>query len=59
MCGVFSWCSSLKSIDLSSFDTNNVKFMNYLFHECYSLDKENVKINDDKGEKLLFELYKW
>ena len=59
MSNMFSGCTSLEFLDLSSFDTTNVQFMNYLFNNCYSLDKEKVKINDDKGEKLLFELYKW
>ena len=59
MSNMFYGCTSLQSLDLSSFDTTNVKFMNYIFLQCNSLDKEKVKINDDKGEKLLFELYKW
>ena len=30
-------CYSLKSIDLSSFNTSNVNNMSYMFSECYSL----------------------
>ena len=34
---MFYNCSSLKSIDLSSFNTSNVKDMNYMFNGCSSL----------------------
>ena len=45
---MFSCCSSLKSIDLSSFNTSNVNNMNYMFDGCSSLKKENVKIKDSE-----------
>ena len=35
---MFSGCSSLKSLDLSSFDTNNVKEMRNMFSGSYSLE---------------------
>ena len=35
--GIFSGCSSLKSIDLSSWNTSNVVTMSRMFYECYSL----------------------
>ena len=41
---MFSWCSSLKSIDLSSFNTTNVNNMSYIFSGCTSLKKENIKM---------------
>ena len=34
---MFFGCSSLKSIDLSSFNISNVKYMNYMFFGCRSL----------------------
>ena len=34
---MFSGCSSIQSIDLSSFDTTNVNDMSYMFHKCSSL----------------------
>ena len=34
---MFYWCSSLKSIDLSSFNTSNVNNMSYMFSWCESL----------------------
>ena len=36
MC-MFARCSSLESIDLSSFNTTNVKDMSYMFNGCSSL----------------------
>ena len=49
---MFHYCSSLQSIDLSSFNTTNVKDMSYMFFNCISLKKENVKISE-YGKKLL------
>ena len=49
---MFSGCSSLESIDLSSFNTNNSSMYN-MFWECFSLKKENLKIN--KNEKKIIE----
>ena len=39
----FRNCLSLKSIDLSNFDTNNVKVMRGLFYGCSSL--EEIELN--------------
>ena len=52
---MFRGCSSLQSIDLSSFNTTNVKDMSCFFYDCSSLKKENVKINS-YGKKILDEL---
>ena len=49
---MFYDCSSLKSIDLSSFNTNNVTNMSYMFFGCSSLKKENIIIKN-KNDKLL------
>ena len=54
MASMFWKCSSLKSIDLSSFNTTNVKEMCWMFYECSSLKKENVKISES-GNNLLDE----
>ena len=48
MLAMFSYCSSLKSIDLSSFNTSNVKVMDFMFDNCSSLKKENIKINNNE-----------
>ena len=54
---MFNGCSSLKSIDLSSFNTTNVNNMWSMFYGCSSLKKENVKINKT-DKKLLNEINK-
>ena len=45
-------CYSLESLDLSSFNTNNVENMKDVFFYCHSLKKENIKINN-KNDKIL------
>ena len=35
---MFNKCSSLKSIDLSKFNTNNVTNMSFMFYRCSSLN---------------------
>ena len=37
MSAMFHRCSSLQSINLSSFNTTNVKDMSYMFYGCSSL----------------------
>ena len=39
MSRMFSCCSSLKEINLSSFNTNKVTNMSYMFENCSSLEK--------------------
>ena len=55
MSGMFFSCKSLEPIDLSSFNTTNVKDMSCMFYGCYSLKKENVVIKN-KEDKILKEL---
>ena len=52
---MFWKCSSLKSIDLSSFNTSNVNDMSDMFSYCSSLKKENIKVNES-GKIILDEL---
>ena len=49
---MFKGCSSLQSIDLSSFNTINVNNMDWMFYGCSSLKKENVKINKSESKIL-------
>ena len=42
MTGMFFECSSLKEINLSNFNTNNVTNMSYMFSECSSLKDLNL-----------------
>ena len=39
---MFSDCSSLTSLNLSNFNTNNVKDMSYMFSKCFSLTYLNL-----------------
>ena len=39
---MFSGCSSLKELDLSNFNTNNVEYMNHMFSRCSTLEKLNI-----------------
>ena len=39
---MFSGCSSLEELKLSSFNTNNVTDMSFMFYECSSLKKLNL-----------------
>ena len=39
---MFLDCSSLTSLNLSNFNTNNVKDMSYMFYSCSSLNSLNL-----------------
>ena len=43
MSGMFRYCSSLKEINLSSFNTNKVTNMSDMFYECSSLKEINCR----------------
>ena len=54
---MFYDCSFLKSIDLSSFNTNNINNMSYMFNGCYSLksiDLSSVNTNNAKDMRGMF-----
>ena len=40
---MFSWCSSLTSLNLLNFNTNNVNNMSYMFDDCSSLTSLNTQ----------------
>ena len=40
---MFDRCSSLKELNLSNFNTNNVKNMIYILNECLPLKKLKIK----------------
>ena len=42
MAGMFSYCKSLTSLNLSSFNTSNVTKMNTMFFSCKSLTSLNL-----------------
>ena len=42
MTSMFSYCSSLTSLDLSSFNTSKITNMSYLFDDCTKLKNLNI-----------------
>ncbi len=54
---MFNGCESLKSIDISNFNTNNVTNMSYMFNECESLksiDISNFNTNNVTDMSFMF-----
>ena len=47
MNGMFWNCNSLSNLNLSNFNTQNVKNMSYMFGGCNSIDKSNLITNDN------------
>jgi len=43
---MFRDCKSLTNINLSNFDTQNVKYMDNMFNGCNSLKKKGIIAND-------------
>ena len=39
---MFGFCYQLKELDISNFNTDKLKSMNYMFRECNSLEKLNL-----------------
>ena len=55
---LFSNCTSLKEIDLESFDTSNVTDMSYMFYNCSSLKKINLSsLNTSEVINMSFMFY--
>ena len=56
---IFSYCSSLTSLNLSNFNFNNVKDMNHMFCDCYSLKYINLSnintINVENMSRMFYE----
>ena len=52
MSHMFFNCSSLNSINLSSFNTSNVIDMSYMFYYCSSLKKNNIIFNKNDNKLL-------
>ena len=45
---MFYCCSSLTNVDLSNFNTQNIKDIGNMFYKCSSLKKEYIIANDKK-----------
>ncbi len=60
MKGMFYKCSSLKSLNLSNFDTNNVKHMSFMFCDCSSLIFLNLfNFNTNNVNNMSHMFYVW
>ena len=55
---MFFNCSSLETLDLSTFNTSRVKDMRVMFNNCNSLNKVIVSKNGDTKTKILTQLNK-
>ena len=54
---MFEYCSSLKQLNISNFNTSNVVDMNKMFHRCSSLtilDFSNFSVNKGKNLSRIF-----
>ena len=54
---MFWGCSSLESIDLSSFNTTNVKDMSYMFYECSSLKSIDLSSFNTTNVKIMWNMF--
>ena len=48
MSWMFCGCSSLKELNFTNFNTNNVTDMSYMFYGCSSLNRNNIIVSDLK-----------
>nr|MCR5436715.1 DUF285 domain-containing protein [Treponema sp.] len=57
MNSMFSWCTSLKGIDLSSFRTPNLEDVGSLFYNCYNLTSCNISYINTKKVKDMSKMF--
>ncbi len=50
---MFYNCNTLKCLELTNFNNQNVGDMSCMFHGCYPPLKKNIKTKDDKFLKIL------
>ena len=56
-CNTFGYCSSLVSLDLSSFDTSNVIDMELMFGYCEALTKLDLSSFNTKSTKSMYAMF--
>ena len=56
---MFYWCSSLTSLDVSSFDTSNVISMSNMFENCNSLTKLDLRNFDTSNVTSMSSMFSW
>ena len=54
---MFEECSSLKELNLSNFNTNNVEDMSFMFSKCSSLKELNLSNFDTNSETDMIEMF--
>ena len=54
---MFQKCNSLTSLDLSSFDTSNVTYMNWMFSWCSSLTSLNLSRFDASAVAGMYSMF--
>ena len=52
---MFSYCSSLKELNISNFNTNNVTDMRYMFSKCSDELKLKIKNQYKNFQEMAFE----
>ena len=57
MSHMFSGCSSLKSVDLSSFNTNNINNMSFVFDACRHLESINLSSLNTHNVKKMWGMF--
>ena len=57
MWGMFMECSSLQSIDLSSFNTTNVNYMCNMFWDCKSLKSIDLSSFNTTNVKAMYGMF--
>ena len=54
---MFEECSSLKELNLSNFNTNNVSDMSFMFSKCSSLKELNISNFNTNNETDMLEMF--
>ena len=54
---IFDYCTSLKEINLSNFNTNKIIRIDSLFRDCKSLEKINISNFNTDNLKVMFMMF--
>lgn len=57
MCSMFHKCTSLKSLDLSAFETSNVEDFGYMFRRCNRLESLDVSSFDTSAATTMWAMF--
>lgn len=57
MCNMFHKCTSLKSLDLSAFETSNVEDFGYMFRRCNRLESLDVSSFDTSAATTMWAMF--